>query len=60
MQAQIERDADRDGFGDETQDRCKNQAGAAGGCDRVKPRLRGLTAKRTKIGFRLSERLGSR
>ena len=56
VQAQIEADTDRDGFGDETQDRCKNQSGAAGGCDRVKPRLRGLSAKKTRIGYRLSER----
>ena len=56
VQAQIERDADRDGFGDETQDRCRNQTGAAGGCDRVKPRLRRLKAKRTRISYRLSER----
>ncbi len=56
VQAQIERDADRDGFGDETQDRCKNQTGPAGGCDRIKPRLRGLKAKRSRISYRLSER----
>ena len=56
VQAQIERDADRDGFGDETQDRCKNQAGGANGCDRVKPRLRRLRAAKRKISYRLSER----
>ncbi len=56
VQAVIERDADRDGFGDETQDQCKNQAGGANGCDRVKPVLRGLSAKKSRIGYRLSER----
>ena len=56
VQAQIEADTDRDGFGDETQDQCKNQSGAAGGCDRVKPRLRLPQAKKTRIGYRLSER----
>jgi hypothetical protein len=56
VQAQIERDADRDGFGDETQDRCKNQAGGANGCDRVKPVLRGLKAGKRKVSYRLSER----
>jgi hypothetical protein len=56
VQAQIERDRDRDGFGDETQDRCKNQTGSANGCDRVKPRIRRLRAKRNRISYRLSER----
>ena len=56
VQAVIERDTDRDGFGDETQDRCKNQAGGANGCDRVNPVLRGLKAKKSRIGYRLSER----
>ena len=56
VQAVIERDADRDGFGDETQDRCKNQAGGANGCDRVKPVLRGLKAGKRKVSYRLSER----
>lgn len=56
VQAQIERDRDRDGFGDETQDRCRNQTGASNGCDRVKPRIRRLRAKRSRISYRLSER----
>ena len=32
VQASLERDADRDGFGDETQDRCPGVAGKSAGC----------------------------
>ena len=63
--AVVEPDADRDGFGDETQDRCLGQIDSNGGCpppDNTKPRLTGLSlAKKafkrsTRLTYRLSER----
>lgn len=60
--AVLEPDADGDGFGDETQDRCVGQAGGDDGCDNAKPRLTGLKMapnagkKRVrKVRYRLSE-----
>jgi len=68
--ATVEPDADKDGFGDETQDRCLGQVDANGGCpppptaapDTTKPRLTGLAlAKKafkgsTQLTYGLSER----
>lgn len=65
--AVVEPDADRDGFGDETQDRCLGQIDANGGCpppalDTTAPRLSGLALARkafkrsTKLTYGLSER----
>jgi len=48
VQAVIERDADHDGFGDETQDRCVCT-------DTTKPRLRGLELRSGVLHYRLSE-----
>jgi hypothetical protein len=45
LQAVIEPDSDRDGFGDETQDRCATDPSTAGACstpDTTSPRLTGL------------------
>jgi len=46
LEATLEADADRDGFGDETQDGCPGAAGANGGCagaDKTKPTLASLS-----------------
>jgi hypothetical protein len=37
--ATIEPDADNDGFGDETQDKCLGQSGTSNGCDVIQPTL---------------------
>jgi hypothetical protein len=42
VQVTIEADADKDGFGDETQDRCPSQPTTAGECDNGAPVLSGL------------------
>jgi hypothetical protein len=55
VQATVEPDADHDGFGDETQDRCPAQKASQGACDRTKPAITGLKVKRGKISYRLSE-----
>lgn len=63
VQAVIERDADRDGYGDESQDACpaNPQRHAAPCADRVKPRLTGLELDRrafrrsTVLDYRLTE-----
>lgn len=55
VQATVEPDADRDGFGDETQDRCPSQKATQGACDRTRPAISGLKVKRGKIAYRLSE-----
>ncbi|HEX5908969.1 MAG TPA: hypothetical protein VFY44_00660 [Thermoleophilaceae bacterium] len=57
LQANLEPDADKDGFGDETQDRCPTQAGTTGSCsvaggspppaDRTKPTFGSLSFSRT-------------
>lgn len=59
--AVVEPDADGDGFGDETQDRCEDETGADDGCDNATPALTRLTVKpkarkrvRT-VRYRLSE-----
>ncbi|MGK2878298.1 MAG: hypothetical protein ACSLFF_06945 [Solirubrobacterales bacterium] len=51
--ADIEADVDRDGFGDETQDTCPNNAGTVGGCASAKPALV-LSASRTQRILKLS------
>jgi hypothetical protein len=55
VQAGVEPDRDRDGFGDETQDKCPSQAGTAGECDRTAPRMAALKLSKGKLSFRLSE-----
>jgi hypothetical protein len=42
VQAVVEADADKDGFGDETQDRCPTQATTSGVCDNGAPILSGV------------------
>jgi hypothetical protein len=66
--AVIEADADRDGFGDETQDQCLGSPSSAPPCapatdgpgggkatDRVKPKVRGVRLTRRALVYRLSE-----
>jgi hypothetical protein len=53
--ASIEPDADGDGFGDETQDRCASQALTQGDCDLAAPGIRGLQVRKGKAFYNLSE-----
>lgn len=53
--ATIEPDADKDGFGDETQDRCPTQSTTQGDCDLTKPAVTGLKVSGDKISYTLSE-----
>jgi hypothetical protein len=57
VQADIEPDADHDGFGDETQDQCPTQATTQGPCDTTAPAVSGLkvNTKTGKISYTLSE-----
>jgi hypothetical protein len=55
VQAVVEADADRDGFGDETQDGCPSQASTQGACDLSKPALTKLRVRKGKISYQLSE-----
>jgi hypothetical protein len=57
VQADIEPDADHDGFGDETQDQCPTQATTQGPCDTVAPAVSGLkvSTKTLKVSYTLSE-----
>jgi hypothetical protein len=51
----IEPDADGDGFGDETQDKCPRQKTTQGACDDTKPGVSGLSVKNGRVSYRLSE-----
>ena len=53
--ADIEPDADHDGFGDETQDQCPTQATTQGPCDTAAPVVSGLRVSGGKIFYTLSE-----
>lgn len=53
--ATIEPDADGDGFGDETQDRCPSQATTQGACDTTAPGVKDLGVKAGKVSYDLSE-----
>jgi hypothetical protein len=57
VQADIEPDADHDGFGDETQDQCPTQATTQGPCDTTAPSVSGLrvNTKTLKVSYTLSE-----
>jgi hypothetical protein len=55
VQADIEPDADHDGFGDETQDQCPTQATTQGPCDTAAPAVTGLRVSGRKIFYNLSE-----
>ncbi len=56
VQADIEPDADHDGFGDETQDQCSTQATTQGPCDTAAPTVSGLKVTRgSKVSYTLSE-----
>jgi hypothetical protein len=54
-QADIEPDADHDGFGDETQDQCPTQATTQGPCDSAAPAVSGLRVSGGKLSYTLSE-----
>lgn len=53
--AVIEPDADKDGFGDETQDQCPSQATTQGPCDVAAPGVTGLGVKGNKVSYTLNE-----
>jgi hypothetical protein len=53
--ATIEPDADKDGFGDETQDQCPTQATTQGACDVTPPGVTGLGVAGAKVSYSLSE-----
>jgi hypothetical protein len=55
VQASVEPDRDRDGFGDETQDKCPSQASTSGECDRTAPGMAAMKLSKRKLSFRLSE-----
>jgi hypothetical protein len=55
VQADIEPDADHDGFGDETQDQCPSQATTQGPCDTTAPAVSGLKISGGKVSYTLSE-----
>jgi hypothetical protein len=53
--ATIEPDADGDGFGDETQDKCPTQATTQGACDVTPPGVSGFSVTNGEISYTLSE-----
>jgi hypothetical protein len=55
VQADIEPDADGDGFGDETQDGCPSQSTTEAACDNKPPAVRRLRVAGTRVRYRLSE-----
>lgn len=55
VQASVEADRDRDGFGDETQDKCPSQPSTSGECDRTAPKVGSMKLRKGKLSFRLSE-----
>jgi len=55
VQAVMEPDADKDGFGDETQDGCPAQAAAQGPCDNTAPAVERLRLAARSIKFSVSE-----
>jgi hypothetical protein len=55
VQADIEPDADADGFGDETQDQCPSQSGTQGECDGLKPGVNGVAVTKKRIRYSLTE-----
>jgi hypothetical protein len=55
VQADIEPDADGDGFGDETQDSCPSQSTTQGACDNTAPGVSGIAVGRRALSYRLSE-----
>jgi hypothetical protein len=55
VQATIEPDADGDGFGDETQDKCPTQKTTQGACDVTGPAVSGFGVSHGTISYQLSE-----
>ena len=55
VQANIEPDADGDGFGDETQDNCPSQPTTQGACDNTAPGVTGIAVGRRALSYSLSE-----
>jgi hypothetical protein len=58
VSATLEPDADNDGFGDETQDRCPDQAGPNGGCPEPQPEPVDSTAPNAAITSGPKDRTG--
>jgi hypothetical protein len=55
VSADIEPDADHDGFGDETQDQCPSDPTTQGPCDKTAPNVTKLRIASGKISYSLSE-----
>jgi hypothetical protein len=55
VQAEIEPDADGDGFGDETQDGCPTQSLTQGACDTTGPGISGVAVTTRAVRYSLSE-----
>jgi hypothetical protein len=55
VQADIEPDADGDGFGDETQDGCPSQPTTQGACDNSAPGVSAISVGRRALRYSLSE-----
>ena len=55
VQADIEPDADGDGFGDETQDGCPSQSTTEAACDNKPPAVSRLRVAGRRVRYRLSE-----
>ena len=55
VQADIEPDADGDGFGDETQDSCPSQGTTQGACDTSGPGVSGIAVRARTLQYSLSE-----
>jgi len=55
VQADIEPDADGDGFGDESQDQCPAQNATQGACDAAGPEVGDVRVAGRRIGYSLSE-----
>lgn len=55
VQADIEPDADGDGFGDETQDSCPSQPTTQGACDNTAPGVSAIAVGRRALRYTLSE-----
>jgi hypothetical protein len=55
VNADIEPDADGDGFGDETQDSCPSQGTTQGACDNTAPGIGGIAVGRRALSYNLTE-----
>ena len=60
VQATVEPDADGDGFGDETQDKCPTEKTEGAACDTTKPAISGFKVAAGKVSYNLSEPASTR